>query len=429
MLSTLPVTYETEPAPYDELVEEFGTHYFVNARFGGSIFFKSFIDNTYLYSSSESSLRAQLEAKFVFLTGKLTGLANSTMVNEKFQTAAQVDFQVYGGQYIPGQSSNVSHRGRWQKSAIKSPWLVGGKLQSIERLIANESVRQEVKKAIAWKLLRAYAEDLKATLKLSHVRLPEHQQQQWKDIQENLKKAKSTSKGDVNQMKDQLSEMFLTHQEMMGKGIRAGLDLTRLLIDFYLTDLRLLAGFATQLLDLLTDSFLEARLHRMVHSCASEAQEKRLKTEGELFRSLQEELLRLNSSSTRPDTDLINQFGRKILPFAIKHEQIDGFCAENKQCQKCAQVKLGYTKNWSFYVQFYLNKLYEFKKEALNCKADCKVDFEKISARFDEVYGKLDDAFQKENRPLKSKLQEWVKEVYSILALARNESFLFLYLL
>lgn len=173
MLRTLTTTYENAPRQYDAFLDSFGTHYFERALFGGYIYQKAIIENSYLYASTEQAIQANLNANYMrLLKGSLAVDLNLSSINQEFTSKTRVHQIYFGGHYDQINATENANNAEWRKAVIQNPWLVGGRLIPIESLIANATLQREVKKAVMVRLTRAAIEDLRKSVLLGRISLP-----------------------------------------------------------------------------------------------------------------------------------------------------------------------------------------------------------------------------------------------------------------
>lgn len=179
----------------------------------------------------------------------------------------------------------------------------------------------------------------------------------------------------------------------------------------------------SKLKELLHEEFFEAKHSYMEDCCRYKYDEQTMKKQFKLFGTLTTKLNRLNSTSPLK-TNFIHDFAREVYPFFQRHVQVDGFCNGADECRKCAVEKLTYNdKNWSYYPQFYKEKLISLKENGLNCKVELakhcgvKGDFLVQSEELETLYATLKSMTANPNAPTqgKSRIAELVKQVYGLL--------------
>ncbi|CAL1526332.1 unnamed protein product [Lymnaea stagnalis] len=151
-------TFEKNQSAYFTFINQFGTHYFSSANFGG--FVREVLETKKEFFSSKTDSDVENNAKASFLNiislhgGKVS---SSTKVDETFSTAT-----TYFAQYFGGDRNLLVQDGiqKWQPTVDKDPWLFSGKLTQISELIENEDKRSSMEKAVDNYVLRSYLNEL-----------------------------------------------------------------------------------------------------------------------------------------------------------------------------------------------------------------------------------------------------------------------------
>ncbi|RUS72664.1 hypothetical protein EGW08_019573 [Elysia chlorotica] len=155
-------TYETNPQAYQGFIDQFGTHYFTTAKFGGLI--RSVYETGSSYFSSHTEGQAKINAKASFLKllsvhgGSVTG---STTVDTQFTSMSTETVRYYGGSTNLLSSDGIT---TWQPTVDENPWLFSGELKPISDLVSNASQRAGLGEAVRQHVLRAYLVELKRLL-------------------------------------------------------------------------------------------------------------------------------------------------------------------------------------------------------------------------------------------------------------------------
>jgi len=220
MLLDLPDAYEDDSIKYDEFINTFGTHYFGSAKFGGYLYQKTIITNSYLFQTSEKDVKVNVKTKFdtFFVSGSASVNVekNSKSVDENFDQNSETHFHYFGGKTNIMNQTNNEHVRQWLDTVNKDPWLVGGQLTPIEEIITNEKIKSQVKKAISIKRARAFMVDFKDTLKLGKIVLPEKDLKLIADIDAYLKNPKFKLQ-DPDEIGQSIENLFDKVEEIRGK--------------------------------------------------------------------------------------------------------------------------------------------------------------------------------------------------------------------
>lgn len=151
-------TFESNPAAYNRFIEIFGTHYFATAHFGGYIRVTFETSSEYVHSKKETEVKANAKASFLKIIsahgGRVTG---STTVDTKF-TESSVQIVRYFG----GDTNLLSQNGlaQWQPTVDADPWLFAGELHPTSDLIADETKRSSMTRAVNNHVMRSHLREL-----------------------------------------------------------------------------------------------------------------------------------------------------------------------------------------------------------------------------------------------------------------------------
>lgn len=156
-------TFESNRAGYQRFINQFGTHYFATANFGGYI--RTYMETTksYVYSKSDREVKNNAKASFLKIISLHGGtVSGSTTVSETFRRATSSSVRYYGGDTNLLMADGIQH---WQPSVDNDPWLFSGRLRPISDLISDPTKKSNLIKAVREHVLRAYLEEL---LRLLH---------------------------------------------------------------------------------------------------------------------------------------------------------------------------------------------------------------------------------------------------------------------
>lgn len=168
-----PDSYEDKPAVYNEFIGKFGTHYFESANFGGLLYQKTIIENSYKYKADSRDIMASASGKFTkWVKFSVDVEKKKSSMNEDIDRHSETKSFYYGGLTDLSNQKDDSYLNQWQESVHKDPWLIGGKLVPIENLIMDDTKKAQLKKAIFVYRAKSYLEEFKRTRGLLGVTLP-----------------------------------------------------------------------------------------------------------------------------------------------------------------------------------------------------------------------------------------------------------------
>lgn len=217
MLERLPATYEAAPEKYEQFLDTFGTHFFESAKFGGYLCLNMDIANNYFYATAKGEIHSNMQLNLLAIAGGyMNSSANASLISEKFKNNTRKRFYRYGGGFNTGEVENHENMRNWHNTVLHDPWLFGGKLSPIESLITNETLQQEMKKAVSFKRARVFVNDLKATLHLGGFTLQPKEQQRLQAIEAYLANPMA-GQGNMAKMGKDVYDMFTEVQDIRGK--------------------------------------------------------------------------------------------------------------------------------------------------------------------------------------------------------------------
>lgn len=216
LIAGLPSSYEANPAMFDHFIDVFGTHFWAKGKFGGFAFYRAAVVNEFLYKRTEESLRTDLTASYYAVSGKLSGEVSSASASAEFNSSAKVDFKVLGGNFAMGKIQDSAYIDAWQLSVLGNPWIFGGELSPIESLIANETLRMEMKKAVSVRRARLFLQDLKDSLNLGQIDIPSKEREKLEAI-ETLLAIPTASSSELTKVLGEIDGLFAVLQEFRGK--------------------------------------------------------------------------------------------------------------------------------------------------------------------------------------------------------------------
>ena len=181
-LNNLPAKYENGPKEYQNLFDDFGTHYFAIAQFGGSIVLKTKIEKNLLNQMSEQSIQEKLKTKFKeFAKLNMFVEKKEEKLNEEFNK--QCSNQLF---YFGGYADLVDKQAfkEWEKTVLLRPWLISGKLKPIYEVISDSNKAEQIKIAMNVALARSEIIDIQQSLtvfkkKKEILAIPQNVQNEW----------------------------------------------------------------------------------------------------------------------------------------------------------------------------------------------------------------------------------------------------------
>lgn len=163
MSEELPGRYEEAPEKYLEFIENYGTHYFKSALFGGVFKYLTQIDTSKDKEDSkpltDADLTKSINNYFMSLLSR-KGVVSKVFEkkeNKAFREKLATNQSYYGGDAF---LLEVDRYENWLPTVPRNPWLVNGQFGSITELIRNETIRNELNKAIEVHMGLAYISEL-----------------------------------------------------------------------------------------------------------------------------------------------------------------------------------------------------------------------------------------------------------------------------
>ena len=145
-------------------IDEFGTHYFKVANFGGHIRSVYEISTSYFSSHSDDQVKRSAKASFLSLLSARGGsVSGSTTVDSKFTAVSTETVRYYGGRTNLLSSDGIT---TWQPTVDDNPWLYSGELKPISDLLSNVSQKTSLDEAVTQHVMRAYLHELRRLLGL-----------------------------------------------------------------------------------------------------------------------------------------------------------------------------------------------------------------------------------------------------------------------
>ncbi|BFZ00947.1 hypothetical protein BsWGS_03986 [Bradybaena similaris] len=151
-------TFESNPAAYNTFINNFGTHYFSTANFGGYIRVTFETSSSYFYSRTDSEVKSKAKASFLKIISAQGGhVSGSTTEDSTFKEQSTQSIRYFGG------DTNLLAQGgiaKWQPTVDNDPWLFSGELHPISDLITDATKRTSMERAVSNYVLRSYLDEL-----------------------------------------------------------------------------------------------------------------------------------------------------------------------------------------------------------------------------------------------------------------------------
>ncbi len=158
----LPEKYEDDPKKYRELFNDYGTHYFVIGRFGGSIVLKTEIKKSFLQEKTTFDIKGKLEAKFKeFAKLKVEVSKKEEKLNKEFNKQSSNHLLYFGGHKDLVEKQAFDE---WSKSVPLRPWLFSGKLKPIYKAIHDTKKAEQLKIAMNVEFAREAVKDIYSSI-------------------------------------------------------------------------------------------------------------------------------------------------------------------------------------------------------------------------------------------------------------------------
>ena len=212
-LARLPDTYAEDPEMYQEFLDTFGTHYFESGMFGGYLLQQTFVEDNYRYRSTEAELSANLKASYQqVVSGNAGGNGGLNVTSASFREHSHTNYFYYGGTTNLVRMLNNEQFAAWSASVHKDPWLFGGRVKSVTKLIEKASLRNQMKTATQVKLAKAFLMELKRSLELIHREVP-NTHEEIKKVDELLAKV-TAPEADIKALNDKVEALVAQARDL-----------------------------------------------------------------------------------------------------------------------------------------------------------------------------------------------------------------------
>lgn len=213
-------SYETDPRPYDALVESFGTHYFAQAHFGGLLYQKTSLNQSYIFWSNNTVVNENIELAFQRQLPpeyRKPSANNQTSLDPEFLRNSRTQFILYGGAKPQKVENTLQFFNSWTQSIPADPWIIAGDLRPIEELLPVGTLRENVQKARLWKHGRSIWREIERSFALGHF---EQLVPTWADLQTGYREIEGnlTARGpeSVSTVLERLTEAFSVTASVKG---------------------------------------------------------------------------------------------------------------------------------------------------------------------------------------------------------------------
>jgi len=167
-MEDLPKTFEEDPGLYQEFIDEYGTHYHSDAKFGGVV--RVLLETNSKYYEKKSDLEVEAAAKGTIqniLSAKGSSSGGSNKVDDEFTKNTAKTTRVFGG------VKNLFEKDKgfkdWVDTVADRPYLYKGKLKEIALFFKDRSKKKAIKRAVQVHRGKAH---LRAARKLVEAKLP-----------------------------------------------------------------------------------------------------------------------------------------------------------------------------------------------------------------------------------------------------------------
>ncbi len=180
-LNKLPTKYEENPSKYEDIFDNYGTHYFVIGRFGGSIVLKSELEKSLIQEKSFNDIKGKLEANF-FNLAKLDVEVSvkDKKIDSSFNERTESHFQYFGGSNNYVEKHKFSE---WTKSVPLRPWLFSGMLKPIYNVIPDAKKAAQINIAMDVSFARTAVTDIQDSIKFLKQKYPNLKIHKSKEIE------------------------------------------------------------------------------------------------------------------------------------------------------------------------------------------------------------------------------------------------------
>lgn len=167
----MPKKYRESPDKFQEFIQNYGTHYFKSAMFGGVFSHVTQVDQSVREFLSDREIRQNINMYFMALLSR-KGVVSKVFEkkdNKSFREKLTTNQSYYGGDAF---LLEIDRYENWLPSLPRNPWLVSGQLAPITELIRNETLKAELDTAIQVHLGLAYIQDCKRILNAQMKKFP-----------------------------------------------------------------------------------------------------------------------------------------------------------------------------------------------------------------------------------------------------------------
>ena len=167
-VNQLPDSFMDDPQPYYDFISYFGTHYFAKGKFGGYIrnYFQT--GSAYYLTHTESDLETQAQGSFFNLLKADGGYNGATFqVEEQFTSNTISSVIYYGGDTNLLQTDGLPS---WQPTVPGNPWIFGGNLLPIYRMVNDSKKQVQMELATQAHLDQAFLEEISSMLYSAMIR-------------------------------------------------------------------------------------------------------------------------------------------------------------------------------------------------------------------------------------------------------------------
>jgi hypothetical protein len=160
----LPPAYIQNPALYQKFLNDYGTHFFQEALFGGLMKMDSFTSKYYSMTHTAEVIESQGGFSFFGLFGVGGGHSTAEQKVDALYKANSIIHGAFYGGTADLMKDGLSGFNNWKASVQKNPWLCEGHMQPITSFLPGGLKMTAVQTAITVKFDKVYLDELSTRL-------------------------------------------------------------------------------------------------------------------------------------------------------------------------------------------------------------------------------------------------------------------------
>jgi hypothetical protein len=162
--NNLPPNYIQNPALYQKFLNDYGTHFFQEALFGGLMKMDSFTSKYYSMTHTTEVIKSQGGFSFFGLFGGGGGHSTEEQKIDALYKANSIIHGAFYGGTADLMKDGLSGFNNWKASVQKNPWLCEGNMEPITSFLPNGPKKTAVETAITVKFDKVYLDELSTRL-------------------------------------------------------------------------------------------------------------------------------------------------------------------------------------------------------------------------------------------------------------------------